>query len=125
MSDMTKLSANGTLARTEAAPSGVLRVGVFEGSPLSQVTDRTSGEKRGLGHDLGAEFARRLNVPLAYVAFQRIAEVIAAMKEGQVDLALSNATPARGGCRFQPDADLAGARLSRRGAFDARERRGA
>jgi polar amino acid transport system substrate-binding protein len=88
-SDITRL------ARTEAAPSGALRVGVFEGSPLSLVTDRISGEKRGLSYDLGAEFARRLDVPLAYVSFQRIAEVIAAMKQSEVDFALSNATPAR------------------------------
>jgi len=92
---MSEPSDIATLASTEAAPSGALRVGVFEGSPLSQVTDRASGEKRGLGHDLGAEFAQRLNVRLAYVTFQRIAEVIAAMKEGQVDFALSNATPTR------------------------------
>jgi polar amino acid transport system substrate-binding protein len=92
---MTEPSASGTLASTEAAPSGALRVGVFEGSPLSLVTDRISGEKRGLGYDLGAEFARRLDVPLAYVSFQRIAEVIAAMKQSEVDFALSNATPAR------------------------------
>jgi polar amino acid transport system substrate-binding protein len=92
---MSEPSASAKRASTEAAPSGALRVGVFEGSPLSQVTDRASGEKRGLGYDLGAEFARRLNVPLAYVAFQRIAEVIAAMKQGEVDFALSNATPAR------------------------------
>ncbi len=92
---MTEPPANVDRARAEAAPSGALRVGIFEGSPLSLVTDRVSGEKRGLGYDLGAEFARRLNVRVDYVSFQRIAEVIAEMKEGRVDFALSNATPAR------------------------------
>jgi hypothetical protein len=56
------------MARTGGRVGSALRVGVFEGSPLLQVTDRTSGEKRGLGYDLGAEFARRLTVPLAYRA---------------------------------------------------------
>jgi polar amino acid transport system substrate-binding protein len=87
--------ANADPASTEAAPSGALRVGIFEGSPLSMIRDRASGEMRGLGHDLGAEFARWLGVRVDYVSFQRIAEVIDAMKQGRVDFALSNATPAR------------------------------
>jgi polar amino acid transport system substrate-binding protein len=82
------------LARAVLAPRGRLRVGVFEGSPLSMVT-AASGEKRGLGYELGAEFARRLGVAVDYVLFNRIAEVIAAMKQGDVDFAPSNATAAR------------------------------
>jgi polar amino acid transport system substrate-binding protein len=92
---MTAPPANADPASAEAAPSGGLRVGIFEGSPLSMIRDRASGEMRGLGYDLGAEFARRLGVPVDYVSFQRIAEVVAAMKQGRVDFALSNATPAR------------------------------
>jgi polar amino acid transport system substrate-binding protein len=82
------------LVRAVLAPQGRLRVGVFEGSPLSMVT-AASGEKRGLGYELGAEFAWRLGVPAEYILFDRIAEVIVAMKRGEVDFALSNATPAR------------------------------
>ena len=93
--NMTDPSTENDSAKAKAAPSGRLCVGIFEGSPLSLVTDRTSGERRGLGYDLGAEFARRLGVPVDYVAFQRIAEVIAEMKHGRVDFALSNATPLR------------------------------
>ena len=79
---MTEPIFNANSARAEAARTGALRVGNFEGSPLSLVTDRSSSGKRGLGCELGAEFARALNVPVAYVFFQRIAEAIAAMKEG-------------------------------------------
>ncbi len=58
--------------------------------------DRTSGETHGLGVDLGRELAKRLGVRFrAESRFQRIAEVIEAMKTADVDLTVSNATPAR------------------------------
>src|SRR6202043_539264 len=50
--------------RDQLAPLGRLRVGVFAGSPLSMVVDRSSGETCGVCYDLGAEFARRLGVPV-------------------------------------------------------------
>jgi polar amino acid transport system substrate-binding protein len=81
--------------RDVLAPTGKLRVGVFPGSPLSMALDRATGEMHGLGVDLGKEFAKRLGVPYEPVNFQRIAEVIEAMKAGDVDFTISNATPAR------------------------------
>lgn len=75
------------------APTGSLRVGVYPGSPTSMVTG--SGQTHGLAHDLGREFAQRLNVPVEYVTFQRVADVLGAIKEGKVDFTVSNATPAR------------------------------
>jgi polar amino acid transport system substrate-binding protein len=77
------------------APKGRLRVGVFAGSPLSRARDSTTGEMHGLSVDLGKELARRLGVAFEPVHFQRIAEVIEAMKAGDVDFTISNATPAR------------------------------
>jgi polar amino acid transport system substrate-binding protein len=77
------------------APTGRLRVGVIPGSPLSLVEARDGGTC-GLGHDLGAAFARRLAVDVEYVSFERIADVIMAMKSGEVDFTVSNATAARG-----------------------------
>ena len=82
-------------AREVLAPSGRLRVGVFPGSPLSMAVDRRSGEMHGLGVDLGQELAKRLGVPFEPVEFQRIAEVIEAMKASEIDFTISNATPAR------------------------------
>jgi polar amino acid transport system substrate-binding protein len=88
-------SATADRDREHLAPLGRLRVGVFAGSPLSMVIDRRSGETCGLCHDLGAEFAKRLGVPVEYLAFQNIADVIGAMKAGEVDFTVSNATPVR------------------------------
>jgi polar amino acid transport system substrate-binding protein len=91
-----RMSPIGTeAARKVLSPTGRLRVGVFPGSPLSMAVDRTSGELHGLGIDLGRKLARRLGVRFEQVGFQRIAEVIEAMKTADVDLTVSNATPAR------------------------------
>jgi Bacterial extracellular solute-binding proteins, family 3 len=77
------------------APTGHLRVGVYNGSPTSMVSDAKSGQTHGLTYDLGRELAARLNVPVEYVTFQRIADVIDAMKDGQLDFTVTNATPVR------------------------------
>jgi polar amino acid transport system substrate-binding protein len=77
------------------APKGKLRAGVFAGSPLSMARDIRTGEIHGLAVDLGKELAKRLGVRFEPVEFQRIAEVIAAMKTGEVDFTISNATAAR------------------------------
>jgi polar amino acid transport system substrate-binding protein len=82
-------------ARGLLAPLGKLRVGVYPGSPLSLMVDRSTGQSHGLSHDLGAEFARRLGVAVEYTTYQRIADVLDAMKAGQLDFTVSNATPAR------------------------------
>jgi len=81
--------------RQALAPTGKLRVGVYPGSPTSMVRDASSAEPRGVTYDLGRELARRLGVPFEPIEFRRIAEVLDAMKAGQVDFTVSNATPAR------------------------------
>ncbi len=77
------------------APSGHLRVGVYQGSPTSMVTDSNTHETHGVTYDLAREFAARLNVPVEYVTFPRIADVVSAMKDGKVDFTVTNATAAR------------------------------
>jgi polar amino acid transport system substrate-binding protein len=77
------------------APTGHLRVGVYAGSPTSLVTDPNTKQAHGVTYDLGKEFAARLNVPVEYLQFQRIADVIDAIKDGKVDFTVTNATPAR------------------------------
>ena len=81
-------------AREILAPDGRLRVGAFPGSPVSMAKDR-SGEVHGLAIDLGKALATRLGVAFVQVDYQRIAEVLAGMKAGDVDFTISNATPAR------------------------------
>jgi polar amino acid transport system substrate-binding protein len=82
-------------ARSVLAPTGALRVGVYPGSPTSMVRTAGSSEMRGVSVDLGRELGQRLGVPVAIVEFQRVAEVIEALKASRVDFTITNATPAR------------------------------
>lgn len=81
-------------ARAALAPTGKLRVGVYAGSPTSMVVGN-NGYHAGVAYELGREFARWLDVPFEPVEYRRIAEVIDAMKTGQVDFTFTNATEAR------------------------------
>jgi len=76
------------------APTGALRVGVYPGSPSSLIRSG-DGEERGVSVDLGKELARRLGVPYRKVEFARVALVLDALKAGEVDFTVTNATPAR------------------------------
>src|SRR3984885_14356280 len=87
-------SADPAAAR-QLAPTGHLRVGVYAGSPTSQVTDPQTRQNHGVTYDLGKEFAARLNVPVEYISFPRVADVIDAIKDGKVDFTVTNATPVR------------------------------
>jgi polar amino acid transport system substrate-binding protein len=77
------------------APQGVLRVGVYLGSPTSLVRDAKSGASFGVAYELGYALAAQLNVPVQIVQYQRVAEVIDALKSNQVDMTFTNATAAR------------------------------
>ena len=77
------------------APSGKLRVGIYPGSPTSMIQDASTGQRKGVTYDLGTELAKRLGVPFEPVVFQRVAEVVDALKSGQIDFTITNASPAR------------------------------
>lgn len=77
------------------APTGVLRVGVYLGSPTSLVRVGPSGESLGIALELGKALGRQLGVPVQVVEFSRVAEVIAAIKDERVDMTFTNATDAR------------------------------
>lgn len=77
------------------APSGKLRVGVYLGGPSSAVRDAKTGELTGVAHDLGRELARRLGMPFEPVIYRRSAEVIDALKRGEIDVAFATFTAAR------------------------------
>jgi len=81
-------------ARQTLAPSGKLRVGVYPGSPSSWVKG-PAGEDRGVTIEIGRELASRLGVPYEQVEFPRVAAILDALKSGQVDFTVTNATPAR------------------------------
>lgn len=93
------ISLRGAPARADdeakiLAPSDTLRVGIYPGSPTSMVTD-PSGKPHGLSYDLGGELAKRLGVAIDYVRFERVADIVTAIHDGQVDFTVTNATPAR------------------------------
>ena len=81
--------------RAALAPSGRLRVAVYPGSPTSWVKDPRTGESAGLALELGRLMAQQLQVPVEVVEFARVAEIIEALKLGQVDMTFTNATAAR------------------------------
>lgn len=82
--------------RQTLAPTGVLRVGVYPGSPTSLVVDTKTGQRAGIALELGTEMAQRMAVPMKVVEYQRVAQVIDALKASEVDVTFTNATAARG-----------------------------
>ena len=81
--------------RQALAPRGVLRVGVYPGSPVSLVRDPKSGEAKGVSVGVGKALAARLGVPFEMVEFGKLPDVVEAMRDGRVDLMVTNATAAR------------------------------
>jgi polar amino acid transport system substrate-binding protein len=77
------------------APSGVLRVGAYPGSPTSMVRDARTGEQVGVTYELGKMLAKRLGVPMQLVEFSRVAQVLEGVKSGTVDFTFTNATEIR------------------------------
>jgi polar amino acid transport system substrate-binding protein len=77
------------------APTGVFRVAVYPGSPTSLVTNPHTGQRAGVALELGQALGRQLGVPVQIVEFARVAQVLDALKAGQVDFTFTNATEAR------------------------------
>lgn len=89
-------------ARKILAPTGTIRAGLYPGTPTSILPDGPDGP-RGVGYDLGKEFAKRLGVPYEPVIFSKNAEVLAAVRTGRVDVVFINASAARAeGMDFGP-----------------------
>ena len=82
-------------ARAALAPAGRLRVGVYPGSPTSWVRNPRTGEPAGVALELGKLMAQQLRVPVEVVEYSRVAEILDALKAGQVDMTFTNATAAR------------------------------
>jgi polar amino acid transport system substrate-binding protein len=76
------------------APSGKFRVGLYPGTPTSILESKTEGP-RGVGYDLGKALAARIGVPYEPVVFTKNAEVLDAVKTGNVDAAFTNASASR------------------------------
>lgn len=77
------------------APTGVLRVGVYLGSPTSWVRDAKTGQSHGVAFELGHALGQQLGVPVHVVEYPRVAEVIEGLKKSDIDMTFTNATAAR------------------------------
>jgi len=81
--------------RSALAPTGRLRIAVYPGSPTSLVRGLGGTDERGLTVEVVRELARRLGVPAELVVFERVAQIVEALQAAQVDMTITNATPAR------------------------------
>jgi len=81
--------------RAVLAPTGVLRVGVYRGSPSSYVQSAPDQPARGVGFLLGRALALKLGVPFEPVVFAANAPLLAAVAQSQVDIVFTNATAER------------------------------
>ena len=81
--------------RQALAPTGKLRVGLVLGSPTSVIRESASGEMKGVGFDLGKDFARRMGVPFEPVVYQSSGALVASAKANQWDITVLTVSPAR------------------------------
>ena len=81
--------------RAALAPTGSLRIAVYAGSPTSLVRRPGSDEASGMSVDIGRELAVRLGVPARIVEFERVEQVIDALRNAQADMTITNASAAR------------------------------
>lgn len=74
-------------ARRALAPTGRLRVALFEGNAVHAIRDRKTGEVKGVSYELGRELAARLGVPYEPVLYAHFGEYLEAGKAGKWDAA--------------------------------------
>jgi polar amino acid transport system substrate-binding protein len=89
------LAACASSRKNDVAPTGALRVGVYQGSPTSYLADGNSTDNRGIGFALGKQLAGAIDLPYQPVVYAKNADVMDAIKDGKVDLVFTNATAAR------------------------------
>lgn len=82
-------------ARDELAPTGVLRVAVYPGSPTSFVEQVLPEGVRGVSVVMGRALAGHLGVPAQIIVYPCLAEALAALQQGDADFTITNATTDR------------------------------
>jgi polar amino acid transport system substrate-binding protein len=80
--------------KRELAPTGTLRVGVLMVSYFA-VPDEASGRLKGVIPDLGEELARRVGVPVELVRFENPGAIMAAFRNGAIDVTFLGITADR------------------------------
>lgn len=81
--------------RSEIAPSGTLRVGIYYTNPVLVQRDSVTGGPRGVAADISRELARRIGIPIEFVVYDAAAKLSAAVKTGEWDIAFLAVDPAR------------------------------
>jgi polar amino acid transport system substrate-binding protein len=79
----------------DIAPDGRLRAAINFGNPVLAQRDPATGEPRGISADLASELARRLGVPVEYVAYEAAGQVSDAVGTGAWTLCFLANEPAR------------------------------
>ncbi len=83
------------LVRAELAPSGKLRVGLFNNNPVYVTHDDGSDQLEGVAPDLGRELAKRVGVGFEPVRYPNILGLLAGAKAGDWDVAFVGVDPTR------------------------------
>ena len=81
--------------RAALAPTGTLLIAAYPGSPTSLVRGPGPEAMRGLAVEVGRELARRLGVPAEVLVFERVPQIVDALRAGRADFTITNASPAR------------------------------
>ena len=90
------LCACSTAPQNSIAPQGELKMGLYKGTPTSILPAKlVSGDPRGIGYELGRDLSTKLDVKYSPVVFEKNADVLAAVKKGEVDLVFTNASADR------------------------------
>jgi polar amino acid transport system substrate-binding protein len=79
----------------ELAPTGVLRAAINMSNFLLVTGRSETGDPQGVAPDMAAEIAKRLNVPVAYVKFERPSHLADAAGTNSWDIGLIGAEPQR------------------------------
>ena len=82
-------------ARSELAPTGKLRVGLFFRNPSYVTKDGPAAEMQGVAVDLARELARQLGVPFEPVRYVAVSKMVDGAKAGDWDVAFLGFEPAR------------------------------
>src|SRR5579862_7438579 len=82
-------------AKSELAPTGVLRAGINMSNFLLVTGKTGSGDPQGVAPDMAADIARRLGVPVKYVQFERPSKLADAAGTNTWDIGLIGAEPQR------------------------------
>jgi len=90
-----RLSEPSALVRTELAPRGMLRVGLFTGNPVIASKNRTTGDVSGTAVSVGEALAEQAGILFMPIEYTTIAKLMDDAKAGAWDVAVLGIDPAR------------------------------